>query len=64
MWTIFKVFVEFVTILILFYVLLFGPEARGTLASQQGIEPASPALGGKVLTTRPPGKSLSVLILK
>ena len=64
MWTIFKVFVKFVTILILFYVLLFGPEACGTLASQPGIEPASPALGGKVLTTGPPGKPLSVLILK
>ena len=26
MWTIFKVFIEFVTILLLFYVLLFWPQ--------------------------------------
>ena len=33
MWTIFKVFIEFVTILLLFYVFCFsGPEACGILA--------------------------------
>ena len=51
MWTIFKVFTEFVTILLLFY----GPEACGTLAPRPGIEPAPPALEGKSLnhwTTR------------
>ena len=55
MWTIFKVFIEFVTILLLFYVL--GHEACGILAPQPGIEPAPPAQEGKVLTTGPPGKS-------
>ena len=28
MWTIFKVFIEFVTILLLFYVLVFWPQKR------------------------------------
>ena len=32
MWTIFKVFIEFVTILLLFYVLVFGLQACGILA--------------------------------
>ena len=54
--TILKVFIEFVT-LFLFYVLVFGYEACGILASQKGIEPAPTALEGKVLTTRLPGKS-------
>ena len=34
---------------------VFGPEARGILAPWPGIEPAPPALEGKVLTTGPPG---------
>ena len=52
MWTILKVFVESVAILLSFYVLIFfffGNEARGILAS--GVELAPPALEGKVLTT-------------
>ena len=36
----------------------FGPGACGILAPQPGIEPAPPALEGKVLTTGPPEKSL------
>ena len=36
----------------------FGCEACGILAPQPGIEPAPPALEGKVLTTGPPRKSL------
>ena len=41
MWTIFKVFIEFVTILLLFYVFsFFGCEACGILAPQPGMEPA------------------------
>ena len=59
MWTIFKVFIEAITILFLFYVLVFGLEACGILAPQPGIEPTPPALEGKVLTTGPPGKSLN-----
>ena len=66
MWTIFKVFIEFVTILLLFYVLVvFGREARGILAPHPGVETACPALEGEVPTTGPPGKSLTdFLILK
>ena len=37
---------------------LFGCEACGILASQPGIEPSPPAVGGEVLTTGLPGKSL------
>ena len=45
MWTIIQVFIEFVTILLLFYVFwFFGHEAHGTLVPQPGIEPISPAL--------------------
>ena len=61
MWTISKVFTEFVTILLL-YVLVFGHETCGILATRPGIEPAPPALEGEVLTTGLPGKSLYFLI--
>ena len=57
MWTVFKVFIEFVTILLLFYVLAFGYEACGVLVSQAGLEPTPPALEGQVLTTGLPAKS-------
>ena len=50
------VFIEFVTILLLFCALVFWPEACGILAPWPGIEPTPPALEGKVLTTGPPGK--------
>ena len=52
MWTIKKVFIEFVTILLLFYVLIFGQEACGILAPRPGIEPTAPGLEGKVFTAR------------
>ena len=63
MWTILKVFIEFVTILLLLYVLVFfGCEACEAFgAPQPGIELACPALEGKVLTTGLPGKSLFFL---
>ena len=54
----FKDFIEFITILLLFYVLDFGSQACGILAPPAGMEPAPPALERKVLTTGPPGKSL------
>ena len=58
MWAIFKVFIKFVTILLLFYVFwFFGHEAYGILAPRPGNEPTPPALEGEVLTTGPPGKS-------
>ena len=42
----------------------FGHEACGILAPRPGIEPAPPALEGKVLTTGPPGKSLIFLFIQ
>ena len=54
----FKVFIEFVKILLLFYVFwFFGCEACGILAPWPRIKPTPPALEGKVSTTGPPGKS-------
>ena len=68
MWTILKVFIEFVTVLLLvffklpfFFVWLFGHEACGILATQSGIEPTPPALKDEVLTTGPSGKSPRLL---
>ena len=55
MWTILKVFTEFVIILLLFYI--FGHKACGILAPRPGIKPAPPELEGKVLTTGLPGES-------
>ena len=63
MWTIFKVFLEFVTILLRFLFCFFGHEARGTLVPRRGMERAPPPLESKVLTTGPPGKSQEYLIL-
>ena len=59
MWTIFKIFLEFVTVLLWIYVSVFlGLQACGILVPWPGIEPAPSALEGEVLTTGPPGKSL------
>ena len=59
-WTILKVLIEFVGILLLFYVWFFGRESCGILVSQPGIHPILPALEGEVLTAGPLGKSLDV----
>ena len=48
MWTILKVFIKFVTTLLLCYVLVFGHKLCGILAPQMGIEPAPSALEAKV----------------
>ena len=65
MWTIFKVIIELVTILFLFFfVLLFGWEACGVLGPQPGTEPTSLSLEGEVLTPRLPGKSQTNLFAK
>ena len=58
MWTTFKVFIELVTILLLLFLLWFFSEAGGILAPPPGIEPIPSALGGDVLTSGQPGKSL------
>ena len=52
-----EVFIEFVTILLLFYVLFFWPRGIWILAHRPGIELTPPALEGEVLTTGPSGKS-------
>ena len=62
MWTIFKGYIEFVTILLLFYVLDFWCKACGVIAPWPGIELPFPSLEGKVLTTGLPGKSLFLII--
>ena len=56
-WTIFKVFIEFLTILLLFHILVFWPRGMWDLSSRPGIEPVPPALEGEVLSTGPPRKS-------
>ena len=48
MLTILKVFMEFVTILLPFNVLVFGCKACGIFAPQPGIEPTPSALEGEV----------------
>ena len=59
MWTIFKVFIEFVLILLLvFYILgFFGPKACRIPSPWTGIEPAPLASEDKVLTIGPPDNS-------
>ena len=59
MWNIFKIFIEFVAILLLFHVLVFL--ARGILAAWQGVELAPPELEGEVSTMEQPGKSVCIL---
>ena len=53
---IFKVFIDSVTILLLFHILLFVHKGCGILAPFPGIKPAPLALGGEVLTAAPSGK--------
>ena len=58
-----KVCIEFVTVLLLVYLLFcffFGREACGILVPQPGVEPASSALGGGVLIAGAPGKSPNI----
>ena len=55
-----KVFIEFVIILLLFYVLVFWPPGMWDLVPWPGIEPVPTALEGEVPTTGPPGKSPSL----
>ena len=48
MWTVFKVFSEFVTMLFLFYVLSFCPQGMWNLCSLIRIKPTLPALEGSL----------------
>ena len=64
-WTLLKVFIEFVTILLLVYILAFWVQAYRILAPQPGIEPTPPALEGEVnhWTTRDIGPRQKPLFL-
>ena len=59
-----KVFIEFVTILLLSYGLVFDPETCGILASWSGIETTPPTLEDEGLTTGPPGKSQRPFLMR
>ena len=63
MWTIFKVFIEFVTMLFLFFVCFFAREAWGILDPWLGIKPTDPALEGEVLTLDHQGSPLIVAFI-
>ena len=56
-WTTVKSLLNLLQYCFCFTFWFFGPEACGILAPRPGIEPASSALEGEVLTTGPPGKS-------
>ena len=57
-WTIFQDFIEFVTIFLLLYVLVFWPRGTWHLSFPTRDQTCTPALdGNEVLTTGPPGKS-------
>ena len=58
MWTISKVFIEFVTILILFYVLVLCSQGLWDLGPRPGVKTIPLALEAEVLTTDSPGKTL------
>ena len=57
MQTIFKVFIKFVTILLLFYVLVFWPQGMWNLNSPTRDQTHTPVLEGEILTTGPPRMS-------
>ena len=57
MWTIYKVFIEFVTCCFCIILWFFGQEVCEILTPQLRIEPAPPALEGEALTSGPLGKS-------
>ena len=64
MWTFFfKVFIEFVIILPLFFLMfqIFYLKACGILAPQPGIDPTPPTLESEVLTSGLPWKSLAYI---
>ena len=64
MWTIFKVFIEFVIILLLFYVLVFWPRGMWDLSSLTRDQTHAPGIGRRSLNTGPPGKSHLLVYLQ
>ena len=67
MWTIFKVFIEFVTILLLFYVLVFWFRGMGDLSSPTRDQTQIPCIGRRSLnywtTRKAPGITLSIKVI-
>ena len=63
-WTILKIFIEFVTVLLLFYVSGFWQQGMWDLSFLTRDWTWTPALEGKVLTAGLPGKSLEFFIFK
>lgn len=64
-WTIFQDFIEFVTIFLLLYVLVFWPRGTWHLSFPTRDQTCTPALdGNEVLTTGPPGKSWDYSFIK
>ena len=62
MWTIFKVFIEFVTVCFSLMFCVFDQKACGILAPRQGIKPAPPALEAEAFPGSP-GKSQRLLAI-
>ena len=60
----FLIFIEFVTILLLFYVLAFWPQGMWGLSSLTRDQTTPPVLEGEVLTTGLPGKSQDCCLRK
>ena len=50
-----RVFTEFVTMLLLFHVLVLWPQGMWDLSFPTGVKPTPPALEGKIFTNGPPG---------
>ena len=57
MWTIFKVFIEFATMLLLFYILVLWLRGMWDLSSPTRDRTRTPAMEGEVLSTGPPRRS-------
>lgn len=55
MWAVFKVFIESVMVLLLFYALVCWPQSIQTLVPPPGMEPTLPVSEGEVLTPGPTG---------
>ena len=62
MCSILKVFIEFVKILLLFYILFFWSRGMWNFSSLARNQTHTPYIGRQILTTGPPGKSPGVIL--
>ena len=62
MWTIFNVFIEFVTVLLLLHLLAPWPWGTWDPSCPARVQTLTPALEGEVPTTGPPGMSLERIV--